>query len=435
MRTLIKNGTVIDPGRIHEIADILIDGTTIVRIDKHSDSETGRPDTTCATDSGIKPDRVIDAVGLWVVPGLMDMHVHLREPGEEYKETIASGIRAAAAGGFTRICCMPNTKPVNDNRQVTEFIIHTAEKQDSVRVLPVAAISQNLDGRELAEYGELGEAGAVAISDDGRPVVDALLMRRALEYSKTMGLRVISHCEDPALSNGVMNEGVAATRRGLAGIPNAAESIMVMRDIALADLTGVPVHIAHVSTRESIRAIRDAKTRDIPVTAETAPHYFTLTDDDVAAYDTNAKMNPPLRSERDRDAVCEALADGTIDVIASDHAPHSSLEKEVEFNAAANGITGLETSLALGLRLVFENVLTIEQLVEKMAKNPARILGLASGIEIGGNADLTIIDPKLSHIYHAKKGFSKSRNTPFDGWEFTGRAVYTIAGGKIIFNA
>lgn len=434
MRTLIKNGTVIDPGRIHEIADILIDGTTIVRIDKHSDFEIGRPDATRATDSGMKPDRVIDAVGLWVVPGLMDMHVHLREPGEEYKETIASGIRAAAAGGFTRICCMPNTKPVNDNRQVTEFIIHTAEKQNSVKVFPVAAISKNLDGRGLAEYGELRESGAVAISDDGCPVLDSLLMRRALEYSKTMGLRVISHCEDLALSNGVMNEGVAATRRGLAGIPNAAESIMVMRDIALADLTGVPVHIAHVSTLESIHAIRDAKTRDIPVTAETAPHYFTLTDEDVTAYDTSAKMNPPLRSESDRTAVCEALADGTIDVIASDHAPHSSLEKEVEFNAAANGITGLETSLALGLRLVFKNVLTIEQLVEKMAKNPARILGLASGIEIGGNADLTIIDPKLSHIYHAEKGFSKSRNTPFDGWEFTGRAVYTIAAGRIIYN-
>lgn len=435
MRMLIKNGSIIDPGNIHEIADILIEDATIKRIDKHSDSNADRPDSNRTTDPMTPVDHIIDATGLWVAPGLMDMHVHLREPGDEYKETIASGIRAAAAGGFTRICCMPNTRPVNDNRQVTEFIIHTAENQKSVKVLPVAAISKNLEGRELAEYGELREAGAVGLSDDGRPVSDSLLMRRAMEYSRTMGLRIISHCEEDRLSGGVMNEGAEATRKGLAGIPNAAESIMVMRDIALSELTGVPVHIAHVSTREAVRAIRDAKMRGIPVTAETAPHYFTLTDQDVAAYDTNAKMNPPLRSEDDRAAVCEALADGTIDVIASDHAPHSGLEKEVEFNAAANGIIGLETSLALGLRLVLNNVLTIEQLIEKMAKNPARILGLPSGITEGGIADLTLINPNLSYIYHARKGFSKSRNTPFDGWEFTGRTVYTISDGTIIFKA
>lgn len=432
-RLLIKNGTVIDPGRMHEIADILIDGAGIVRIDKHAEA-AGR-EAGGKTDPEMRPDRMIDAAGLWVVPGLIDMHVHLREPGEEYKETIASGILAAAAGGFSTVCCMPNTRPVNDNRQITEFIIHAARKQGGVRVLPVAAISKNLEGKELCEYGELMEAGAVAISDDGRPVVDSLLMRRAMEYSKTMGLRVISHCEEPALGKGVMNEGPAATEKGLSGIPNAAESIMVMRDIALSELTGVPIHIAHVSTMESIRAIRDAKSRGIRVTAETAPHYFTLTDADVAAYDTHAKMNPPLRSETDRAAVWEALADGTIDVIASDHAPHSPLEKEVAFDAAAFGIIGLETSLALGLRLVAKKWLTIEQLIEKMAVNPARILGLPTGIVEGNPADLTLIDPNRSHVYEAGKGFSKSRNTPFDGWEFKGKAVYTIAGGRVIYNS
>jgi dihydroorotase len=432
MRTLIKNGTVIDPGRIHEIADIFIDGSVIARIDRHSDN--GRLTASGMTDSGMQPDHVIDAAGLWVVPGLTDMHVHLREPGEEYKETIATGISAAAAGGFTRICCMPNTRPANDNRQITEFIIRESQKQASVRVLPVAAISKNLQGAEICEYGELMEAGAIALSDDGRPVVDSLLMRRALEYSKPMGLRIISHCEDLTLSAGVMNEGPAATRKGLSGIPNIAESIMVMRDIALSELTDVPVHIAHVSTLESIRAIRDAKARGVGVTAETAPHYFTLTDTDVAAYDTHAKMNPPLRSEVDREAILEALADGTIDAIASDHAPHSRLEKEVAFDAAAFGIIGLETSLALSLRLVIKKVLTIEQLIAKMAINPARILGIPSGIIEGLAADLTLIDPDLTYTYCADKGFSKSKNTPFDGWEFTGRAVYTVVGGKIIFN-
>jgi dihydroorotase len=432
-RLLIKNGTVIDPGRMHEIADIFIDDGCIVRVDKHA--EAADLETKGKTDPEMRPDRIIDAAGLWVVPGLIDMHVHLREPGEEYKETVASGILAAAAGGFSAVCCMPNTWPVNDNRQITEFIIHTALKQKGVRVLPVAAISKNLEGRELCEYGELMEAGAVAISDDGRPVVDSLLMRRAMEYSKTMGLRVISHCEEPTLGKGVMNEGPAATEKGLPGIPNAAESIMVMRDIALSELTGVPIHIAHVSTLESIRAIRDAKSRGIRVTAETAPHYFTLTDADVAAYDTHAKMNPPLRSETDRAAVWEALADGTIDAIASDHAPHSPLEKEVAFDAAAFGIIGLETSLALGLRLVIKKLLTIEQLIEKMALNPARILGLPTGIVEGNPADLTLIDPNRSHVYEAGKGFSKSRNTPFDGWEFKGKAVYTIAGGRVIYNS
>jgi dihydroorotase len=372
---------------------------------------------------------------LIVAPGFIDMHVHLREPGEEYKETIASGIRAAAAGGFTSICCMPNTRPVNDNAQVTEYIIQTAARCRSVHVFPVAAISRGLAGKEMCEYGELREAGAVALSDDGKPVVDSLLMRRALEYAAGVGLRVISHCEDPSLSIGVMNEGGTATRAGLSGIPNAAESIMVMRDIAISELTGIPVHIAHVSAKESVCAIRDAKARGVKVTAETAPHYFTLTDDALIDYDTNAKMNPPLRSAADREAIRNALSDGTIDAIATDHAPHSILEKEVEFDRAANGIIGLETSVGLSLMLVNDGVLSMETLIEKLSKNPSRILGLKTGIAAGNAADLTIIDPHQAYRYHSREGFSMSKNTPFDGWEFPGRVLYTIVNGEIVFHA
>jgi dihydroorotase len=287
----------------------------------------------------------------------------------------------------------------------------------------------------MSKYGELKDAGAVAISDDGRPVVDSLLMRRAMEYAAGEGLKVISHCEDPSISAGVVNEGSVATRAGLAGIPNAAESIMVMRDIALAEFTGIPVHIAHVSARESVNAIRDAKKRGVKVTAETAPHYFTLTDKAVSAYDTNAKMNPPLRSAEDREAIRQALSDGTIDAIATDHAPHSILEKEVEFDLAANGIIGLETAVGLSLMLVKEGILSLEGLVEKLSKNPARILGLESGIAVGNTADITIIDPKLPDVYYVQNGFSKSRNTPFDGWEFPGKIVYTIADGNVVYQS
>jgi dihydroorotase len=421
MRTIIKGAHVVDPGRLDAVCDILI--------------ENGRIADIGAFDNELlkSVDRIIEAAGLYVVPGLIDMHVHLRDPGQEYKETIETGVRAAAAGGFTAVCCMPNTRPVNDNRQVTEYIINTAKRLQSVKVYPVAAISRGSKGLELAEFGDLFDAGAIAVSDDGQPVSDSQLMRRALEYAKGVGIRVISHCEETALSNGAMNEGVTATRLGLSGIPNAAESIMVMRDIALSELTGTPIHIAHVSSRESVQAIREAKKKGIPVTAETAPHYFTLTDEAVAAYDTNAKMNPPLRSELDRQAVIEGLADGTIDAIVTDHAPHSVLEKDLEFDAAANGIIGLETSLSLGLRLVDKGLLSFENLIGKMSKNPARILGLTNDIVIGADADLTLID--LSHIYtyHAAAGCSKSRNTPFDGWEFKGAAVCTIILGRIVY--
>jgi dihydroorotase len=329
---------------------------------------------------------------------------------------------------------MPNTDPVNDCRQVTEYILQQAEAADTVRVYPVAAISKGLKGDKLCEYAELKQAGAIAVSDDGNPVTNSRLMRRALEYSKGFDLPVISHCEDLDLSSGgAMNEGVVATQLGLAGIPNASESIMVLRDIALCELTGIPVHIAHVSTKESVRAIKDAKARGIPVTAETAPHYFTLTEESVKNYNTNAKMYPPLRSGPDREAVRQGLSDGTIDVIATDHAPHSFIEKQVEFDRAANGIIGLETSVSLSLKLVEDGVISMTALVEKMSTHPARILGLKNGLHIGRPADITIIDPERSYRVTADNFRSLSRNTPFDGWDMKGKAVLTMVEGKIVY--
>jgi dihydroorotase len=424
MLTVIKGGRVIDPGNLDDILDIVIADGNIVEI---------KQDALAGDDN--KEFKIIDASGKIVAPGLIDMHVHLRDPGYEYKETIETGSRAAAFGGFTAICCMPNTNPVNDCRQVTEYIVKKAAKADIVRVYPVAAISKGLKGDRLCDYGELKDAGAIAVSDDGNPVRNSQLMRRALEYSSGFNLPVISHCEDfDLVSDGTMNEGAVATKMGLSGIPNAAESIMVLRDIALCELTGVPVHIAHVSTRESVRAIRDAKKRGVPVTAETAPHYFSLTDASIKDYNTNNKMNPPLRTEQDREAICQGLADGTIDAIATDHAPHSLIEKAVEFDQAANGIIGLETAVPLGLKLVEAGIIDITDLIEKMSKNPARILGLKTGLEIGKTADITIIDPEISYCIDADRFQSLSRNTPFDGWDVKGRAVLTMVGGKIVFH-
>ena len=423
MKTVIKGGRVIDPGKLDDILDIVIKGGNIVEIKQ--DAFAGNEN---------KESKVIDASGKIVAPGLIDMHVHLRDPGHEYKETIETGGRAAAYGGFTAICCMPNTNPVNDCRQVTEYIIKKAVKAGTVRVYPVAAISKGLKGDSLCEYGELKETGAIAVSDDGNPVMSSQLMRKALEYSSGFNLPVISHCEDLDLvSGGAMNEGAVATKMGISGIPNAAESIMVLRDIALCELTGIPVHIAHVSTKESVRAIRDAKKRGVPVTAETAPHYFLLTDVSVKGYNTNHKMNPPLRTEEDRVAICQGLADGTIDAIATDHAPHSKIEKAVEFDQAANGIIGLETAVSLSLKLVEAGIIGITDLIEKMSKNPARILGLKTGLEIGKTADITIIDPEISFCIDADGFQSLSRNTPFDGWDVKGKAVLTMVGGKIVY--
>lgn len=423
MPTLIRGGRVIDPGNLDGIMDIIIEKGKIVEISP--DGLTGRE---------YPESKVIDASGKIVTPGLIDMHVHLREPGHEYKETIETGSRAAAFGGFTAICCMPNTNPVNDCRQVTEYILKKAKETGMARVYPVAAISRGLKGDDLCEYGELKEAGAIAISDDGNPVMSSQLMRRAMEYSKRFSLPVISHCEDLFLAgDGSMNEGAVATQMGLSGIPNAAESIMVLRDIALCELTGVPVHIAHVSTAESVRAIRDAKKRGVSVTAETAPHYFTLTDISVKGYNANAKMNPPLRSEHDRAAVREGLADGTIDAIATDHAPHAFIEKKVEFDRAANGIIGLETSVPLGLKLVEEGLIALSDLIEKMSKQPACILGLENGLFVGRPADITIIDPDITYTVNADDFQSLSRNTPFDGWQMKGKAVLTMVQGKVVY--
>ncbi len=435
MWILIKDAKAIDPGLSlnGKAVDILIEDDRIaeVFIPKEQPHDQAGIETAHGM---IFPDRIVQGSGLLAVPGLIDMHVHFREPGHEYKETIETGSKAAAWGGFTAVCTMPNTSPVNDDAQVTRFIIEQAAKADKVRVYPVAAISKGIKGDNLCEFAELKSAGAVAVSDDGNPVTNSRLMRRALEYAKGVGLVVISHCEVPELAGtGVMNEGETATRMGLGGIPNAAESIMVSRDIALSDLTQTPVHIAHVSTRESVDAIREAKNRGVKVTAETAPHYFSLTDKAVGDYDTHAKMNPPLRSEQDRVAICRGLADGTLDVIATDHAPHSAIEKDVEFDRAANGIIGLETSLSLSLELVRKNILTMEQLVEKMSINPARILGLDRGLSPGNTADITLIDPEYSYTVDAQKFQSKSRNTPFDGWQLKGRAVMTIVGGKVVF--
>jgi dihydroorotase len=430
MRMLIKGGRVIDPGTLDAVMDIYVADGVVREIRPPA---AGSPDG--AADTG-RIDTIIDAAGLVVTPGLVDMHVHLREPGHEYKETVASGCRAAVSGGITAVCCMPNTNPVNDRREVTEFILHKAALANTARVYPAAAISLGLRGDSLSEFGDLKAAGAVAVTDDGHPVTDSQLMRRALEYARGTGLLVISHCENLDLvGSGVMNESPFGTRMGLAGIPNAAESVMVIRDIELAALTGSRLHIAHVSTRESVHAIREAKKQGIPVTAETAPHYFTLTDEAVGAYNTNAKMNPPLRSRKDLEAIREGLADGTIDAIATDHAPHSSIEKDVEFDRAANGIIGLETSVSLSLRLVEDRVLSLSELVEKMATGPARILGVPCGLVPGNPADITLIDPERMFTVDSATFKSLSRNTPFDGLQVKGAAVVTVVGGNVVYDA
>ncbi len=419
---LLKNGRIIDPANGREAqADLLIVNGRIVDLPKK-----GKP----------KPAdvQVIDCKGKLVVPGLVDLHVHLREPGEEYKETIQSGARAAAAGGFTAVACMPNTKPVNDCGAVTKFILEKA-REAAVRVYPVGAISKGSHGENLAEFGELQEAGAVAVSDDGRPVANSQLMRRALEYASNFNLPVISHAEDLSLAqNGAMNEGAFATKLGLQPIPGSAEEVMIYRDISLAELTGRPIHIAHVSTRESVSLIRRAKKKSTRVTAETAPHYFTLTEKAVAGYNTNAKMNPPLRTDADVAAIHAGLADGTIDAIATDHAPHSILEKELEFDLAANGIIGLETAVPLTLALVRKGIIDLNKMVELLSVNPARILGQAGGsLARGAVADITVIDPDKVFVYTKKRVVSKSANSPFLNRRLQGKAVLTIVGGRIVY--
>jgi dihydroorotase len=431
LRIEIQGGRVIDPGNLDTTADIRIEHGKIVKITRIGKRAIPQPESRIAD----RESQTIDATAKIVCPGFIDMHVHLREPGQEHKETIATGARAAAWGGFTAVCAMPNTNPVNDNCGITESILKQADRANFVRVYPVGAISMGLEGRRICEFDRLKACGAIAVSDDGNPVMDDRLMQAALTAAKSNNLAVISHCEDLNLAaGGVMNAGAVATRLGLAGISNASESAMVERDIALSESTGAPVHIAHVSTAESVRALREAKSREIAVTAETAPHYFTLTDEAVREHGTQAKMNPPLRSSNDRAAIRQGLADGTIDAIATDHAPHSSREKAVEFNQAANGIIGLETAVSLGLKLVQDGVISITELIEKMSSAPARILGLVSGLQPGRPADITIIDPDVDYVVDVNQFQSLSRNCPFDGWRLKGRPVLTMVGGRIVFD-
>ncbi|MBI1745230.1 MAG: dihydroorotase [Acidobacteria bacterium] len=422
---LIKNGTVVDPAnQIHGKFDVLIDNGKIIRV--------GR---------ALKAPRasVINAAQQIVAPGFIDMHVHLREPGREDVETVQSGTAAAAAGGFTAVMAMPNTQPVNDDATVTRFILDRARESGVVTVLPCGAITAGSQGEVLSEIGEMVKAGAVAISDDGRPVMNAQVMRRALEYSKIFDIPVVDHCEDQALAAaGVMNEGYHSTRLGLRGMSSAAEEVPVARDVILAKVTGARVHIAHVSTRGAIQSIREAKRNGISITAEATPHHFTLTDEAVSHYDTHTKMNPPLRSADDVAAVIEGLADGTIDCIASDHAPHTLEDKMLEYDQAPFGIIGLETAVSLALdRLVRSGCLSIVRLVELMSLAPARLLKLPSkgALSPGYDADITILDVRRTVKVDVRRFRSKGRNTPFNGWELRGAPVMTIVQGKVVWAA
>jgi dihydroorotase len=425
MDLCLSGGRVIDPRRrLDAEADVLIEGGTITRV-------------AAGIAGGVGPGvRVIDLRGKWVMPGLIDLHTHLREPGHEYKEDIATGTRAAAAGGFTAVCAMPNTTPPNDNRAVTELIVQRARQVGVVRVYPVGAISKGLLGETLAEMGELQESGCVAVSDDGRPVMNAELMRRAMEYARTFGLTIVQHCEDLSLSaGGAMNEGPVATRAGIRAQPGSAESAMVARDLELCALTGARYHVAHVSSAESVRLIREAKSRGLPVTCEVTPHHLTLTDEACAHYDTSAKCNPPLRAAADVEALCAALGDGTIDAVATDHAPHSAVEKEVEFEQAAFGMIGLETAVPLVLALVRAGTLSPADFVARLSAGPARVFGLPGGsLADGAPADVTVVDPEAAWTCDGRALRSRSRNTPFSGRALRGRVSLTVVGGSIVYS-
>jgi len=417
---LIKNGTLINPQGVSGSYDILVEDNKIAKIAAPGELNTA--------------DEVIDASGCWVMPGFIDMHVHLREPGQEYKENIRTGTLAAAYGGFTAVACMPNTSPVNDNESITRYILDRAREHGSCRVYPVAAITKGLKGEELTEMGILQANGAIAFSDDGRPVENANRMRLAMEYARGFDALLISHCEELSLVNeGVMNEGYVSTTCGLKGINRAAEEAMIAREILLAEALNTKIHIAHVSTEGGVALIRHGKARGVKVTGETCPHYYSLTDEMCADYNTNAKMNPPLRTARDVEAIKEGLKDGTLDCIVTDHAPHSRDEKNVEFNSAYNGIIGLETSFSVSLtHLVNEGVLTPEQLVDRMSCAPARILGVQGGVlKEGALADITIADPNATITYTEADIHSKSKNSPFFGREFKGKVKVTIMDGVV----
>ncbi|MCY3973351.1 MAG: dihydroorotase [Candidatus Dadabacteria bacterium] len=425
MKILIKGARIVDPASSRDgskTGRIFIEGGVIRKPPPHAEKLPGI--------------KVIDGRGMVAAPGLVDMHVHLREPGFEHKETIKTGTMSAVAGGFTAVACMPNTRPVNDNAAVTQYILMKARTEGSARVFPIGAITKNEEGKSMADIGEMCEAGCVAISDDGFPVVDSAILRRAMEYAKPFGVPVISHCEDMSLSaDGVMNEGYVSNLMGLRGIPAESEEICVSRDITLSRLTGAPLHIAHVSAAGSVAAVRRAKKEGVRVTAEATPHHFTLSDEAVRGYKTNAKMNPPLRTQKDINAIWKGLADGTIDAIATDHAPHSHDEKNVEFDKAPFGIVGLETALSLSLRLVDEGVLSLSGMVEKMSTVPALILGTGGGtLKEGAPADVVVFDPEEERVVNAEGFYSKGRSTPFDGETLKGVVKWTIVGGVVKFS-
>lgn len=424
MKLLIANGYVVDPAQgINSGRDLLIaDGRVAGLLERGAEIPSGV--------------EVFDATGLIVSPGFIDLHAHLREPGAEYKETIATGAAAAVAGGWTSICAMPNTDPVNDSPAVTRFIIEQGQRAQLANVFPIGSITKGCDGRELSEMGEMKCAGIVAVSDDGHPVPSAGIMRRAMEYARGFNLTVVDHCQDISLSaGGVMHEGRWSLILGLRGMPAAAEDVDAIRDCVLAKLTGASVHIAHVSTTGTLEAIREAKKRGLPVTCEVAPHHWTLTDEALADYDTNTKMSPPLRSRDHVDALLEGLRDGTIDAIATDHAPHHADEKALEFDQAPFGITGLETAVGLAFDLVNQGVIDLERLVSLCATNPARIFGLQDRGTLAENAhaDVTILDPACEWVFDMASSKSKSRNTPFHGRSMTGAAVATIVGGRLVY--
>ncbi|MBM4122577.1 MAG: dihydroorotase [Nitrospira sp.] len=426
MTILIQGGHVIDPGRLNDRADVLIENGKIAAVGKN---------LVAYARGGASSATVIDATGKLVLPGFIDLHVHLREPGFEYKETIQTGTASAAAGGFTSVCCMPNTNPVNDNQSVTEFILDQARAAGNAHVFPVGAITKGSEGKELAEIGDLRRAGCVAISDDGQPVMNSLVMRRAMEYALAFDLPVIDHCEDLHLSEGgCMNEGLVSTQLGLQGIPSAAEDVMVARNLSLAELTGARLHLAHVSTAGSVRMVREAKARGVRVTAEACPHHFSLTEESVRGFNTLAKMNPPLRTWQDVQAIKDGLRDGTIDVIATDHAPHAAQEKQLEFAQAPNGIVGLETALPLTLALVEEGVLSLEAAVAKLTSEPAKAFSLPKGsLAPGADADLVVVDAQASWEVDPARFRSKSKNTPFAGWKVKGRVTATIVAGRVVY--
>ncbi|HYN85880.1 MAG TPA: dihydroorotase [Pyrinomonadaceae bacterium] len=425
MRLLITNGYLIDPTQgLNAGRDLLIEDGRVAAVLKRGESQP-------------EGAQVFDATGLVVAPGFIDLHTHLREPGQEYKETIASGAAAAVAGGFASVCAMPNTDPVNDNPAVTSFIVEQAAQARLANVFPVGAITKGSKGAELAEMGEMRRAGIVAVTDDGRGVPSAGMMRRAMEYARGLDLAVMDHCEDRSLAaGGVMHEGEWSLRLGLRGAPALAEESDAARDCALAELTGARVHLAHVSTRGALEAVRRAKERGLFVTCEVAPHHFALTDEAVKDYDTNTKMNPPLRSREHVEAILEGLRDGTVDAVATDHAPHHADEKALEFDHAPFGVTGLETAVALALdRLVHAGVVGLERLVELFSTNPARVFNLEGRgtLRAGAHADVTVLDPELRWTFDASRSKSKSRNTPFDGWTFHGAAVATVVAGRVVY--